>query len=216
MTPTTAHCNRCSGDTNHDVLHSERSEWHDETYGISSVDAYDTLKCKGCNQIKLRHSSWYSENEETRVNYFPPAIFRQRPKWFQLLWMILHPDDVFVEKLLGEIYVALHNNMPHLATMGVRSLLERVMISKSGDQGTFSKNIAAFEQLGFVSRVERERLQTILEVGHATIHRSFSPTTNDVITLMDVTEHIIETIYVHDADVKALQRRVPPRQQPKP
>ncbi|SHL40013.1 hypothetical protein SAMN05216428_102279 [Nitrosospira sp. Nsp11] len=54
--------------------------------------------------------------------------------WFEIE---LKPEDKFVEEFLNEIYVALQNNLPRLATMGVRALLEKIMISKVGDQGTF-------------------------------------------------------------------------------
>ena len=95
--------------------------------------------------------------------------------------------------------------------MGVRSLLEMVMISKTGDQGTFGKNIAEFETLGYVSPIQRKRLEAILEVDHAAIHRTFQPSTNDVVTLMDITEHIIETVYLHEAKIVELNKNVPAR-----
>lgn len=67
--------------------------------------------------------------------------------------------------------MALQHDLPALAVMGIRALLEAVMISKAGDHGTFSENIAEFEKLGYVSKLQRARLETILEAGHATIHR---------------------------------------------
>jgi hypothetical protein len=128
-----------------------------------------------------------------------------------LLWLELSPNDEFVEQLLKEIYVALQHNLPSLAAMGVRSLLEKVMISKTGDLGTFSQNIAEFENMGYVSRIQRQRLEAILDAGHAAIHRTYKPSKNDVITLVDLTEHIIETVYLHEAKVIDLKKRVPPK-----
>jgi hypothetical protein len=192
-------------------MHVEKTSWSEEDHGVSGADRYETLKCCGCEQIKLRHTSWFSEDDEPTINYFPAAIFRRRPDWFAELWMELSGGDDFVETLLKEIYVALQNNLPSLAAMGVRALLERVMISKTGDQGTFAANMAAFEKLGFVSRIQRERVEAILEAGHATIHRSFTPSTTDVITLVDIAEHIVETVYLHESKIAALNKRVPPR-----
>ena len=208
---TKAPCNQCSGDRNHDVLHSEKTSWSDDDQGISGGDSYETLKCLGCDNIKLRHTSWFSEHDEPTVNYFPPAIFRQRPAWLSELWLELSEADEFVDKLLKEIYIALQNDLPRLAAMGVRSLIEKVMVSKTGDQGSFSKNMVEFERCGYVSRIQRERVEAILEAGHAAIHRTFIPSTRDVITLVDITEHIIETVYLHEAKIAALKKRVPPR-----
>jgi len=211
MAITRAHCNKCGGDRNHVVLHSEKSSWEDDEYPVSGGEEYETLKCSGCDNIKLRHTSWCSEDDENTINYFPPAIFRRTPEWFDDLWLELSAEDEFVEKLLKEIYVALQNNLPSLAAMGVRSLLEKVMVSKAGDKGSFVQNLTEFEKLGYVSRIQRERLEAILEVGHAAIHRTYVPTKKDVITLVDLTEHIVETVYLHEAKIDALKKRVPSR-----
>jgi hypothetical protein len=211
MGTTKAHCNTCGGNRNHEVVHSETTSWRDDDHNVSGSDEYETLKCLGCENIKLRHTSWFSEDHESTVNYFPPAIFRPRPKWMEQLWIELPAEDVFVDKLLQEIYVAIHNNLRSLAAMGVRSLVEKVMVSKAGDKGSFLKNIAEFERLGYVSRIQRERIEAILEAGHAAIHRDFSPTTKDVITLVDIAEHIVETVYLHESKVNELRKRVPPR-----
>lgn len=212
MTITKAHCNTCGGDRNHEILHSEKTTWEDPEYPVSGSDTYATLKCCGCDNVKLRHTSWCSEDDgEPTVNYFPPSIFRRSPEWFSELWLELSSEDEFVEQLLKEIYVALQHNLPSLAAMGVRSLLEKIMISKTDDHGSFVKNIAEFERLGYVSRIQRERLEAILEAGHATIHRTYKPSKKDVITLVDLTEHIVETVYLHEKKVAALKQRVPPR-----
>lgn len=211
MAITKAHCNTCGGARNHEVLHSEKTAWEDPEYLVSGSDAYETLKCCGCENIKLRHTSWFSQDDEPTVNYFPAAIFRRSPEWFNELWLELGADDDFVEQLLKEIYVALQHNLPSLATMGVRSLLEKIMVSKTGDQGSFARNIVEFEKLGYVSRMQRERLEAILEAGHAAIHRTYKPRQKDVITLVDITEHIVETVYLHEAKVNELKKSVPPR-----
>jgi hypothetical protein len=211
MPTTKAHCNDCSGSRNHDVLHSERTSWRDDEQGISGGDTYDTLKCCGCELVKLRHTSWFSEDDEPTVLYFPPSISRRRPDWFADLLDELKEGEEFVENLLEEVYVAVQNDLPRLATMGVRALLERIMISKADDQGTFAKNIAKFEALGHVSKLQRERLETILEAGHAAIHRAYTPRVKDVVTLLDITEHIVQSVYLHERKVADLKKNVPAR-----
>ena len=144
MPDTKAHCNECGGNRDHRMLHQEVTTWEDEQHPISGGDRYETLKCCGCGEIKLRHTSWFSENDKPTVNYFPPAIFRKPPRWLLTLWLELKSDDVFVEALLKEIYAALQNASPRLAAMGVRALLERIMVTQVGDQGTFEKNLSEF------------------------------------------------------------------------
>jgi hypothetical protein len=42
--------------------------------------------------------------------------------------------------------------------MGIRSVLEQVMIHQVGDHGTFGKNLDAFCSGGYASRVQRDAL----------------------------------------------------------
>jgi len=53
------------------------------------------------------------------------------------------PDTV--RGLLAEVYTAFQANARRLATMGVRAVLEAVMIDKVRDNGSFAKNLDAFQ-----------------------------------------------------------------------
>lgn len=208
---TKAHCNACGGDRNHVVLHQVKEKWSDEDNGFHGTDTYETLQCAGCNAIKLRHVATYPGEPDASISYFPPAVFRPRPRWFIELELDLFLEDDSVIDLLNEVYVALQHSLLRVAAMGVRALLETVMIAKVGDTGSFAANVSAFENDGYVSRVQKERLLAILEAGHAAIHRGYQPSREDVITLVDITEHIIESVYVHDKKVKKLKTRTPKR-----
>lgn len=208
---TKAHCNACGGERNHDILHSEKKDWQDDESPVYGSDTYETLRCRGCEEIKLRHTSMLSEHDVDDVHYFPPSIFRRRPEWFEDLYFEVSSEEEFVESLLNEIYVAVQNNLRNLALMGVRSLIEKIMIAKIGDKGSFAKNLNAFSDSGFVSIKQKENLSTILEVGHAAIHRNYKPRKNEVVTVLDITEHIIESVYLHESKVTSLKKRVPQR-----
>jgi len=120
-------------------------------------------------------------------------------------------DDGNIHELLSEIYVALQNDQRALAAMGIRALLEKIMVEKSGDHRAFAANLKEFEEQGYVSRLQRERLETILEAGHAAIHRLYKPSKDDLITLVDIAESVVESIYIHGAKVEKLKNGIPPR-----
>jgi hypothetical protein len=130
------------------------------------------------------------------------------PSWANSLW----GADWFLDGWLKEIYVALQNNSPRLAAMGIRALLEHVMISKVGDQGTFVKHVEAFVGAGYLPAKQAESLSAILDAGHATIHRGWQPSDADINTLLDITESILATVYIHTGQVEALRKKVPPNQ----
>lgn len=221
---TKAHCNACGGSRNHEVLWSENSRWEGdgEAEGICGGDTYELVKCRGCGSVKLRLEEWCSEDEcdeqgnlIPRVTYYPSAAFRPRPRWLvDLMLQATWNDDNSVHDLLSEIYVALQNDQRALAAMGIRALLEKVMIEKSGDRGNFVSNLKAFEDAGYVSRMQRERLETILEAGHAAIHRFYKPSKVDLVTLVDIAESLIESIYIHGAKIERLKNGIPPRNSP--
>jgi hypothetical protein len=217
-----AHCNRCQGDTNQKVLHSETFSWEEDIeehkFRISGTDIYEMLKCCGCDSIILRHTEWFSGNLDEQGNvypvfhYYPPAISRTEPKWLHELDTILDDEKELIHDLMKEIYSSLHNNSRRLATMGIRALIEHIMIKKAGDQGSFSKNIDSFAAEGLISLSQEEILKTILEAGHATIHRSYSPSTEDLHTCMDIAESIVASIYIHPDKANKLKQKIPKRQ----
>jgi Domain of unknown function (DUF4145) len=222
-----AHCDGCSGERNHHVVHAYEEKWSDEVADdtfVSGSDHYELLKCAGCNSIRLRHTNWFSENagDEGRaipaVTYYPPASVRRKPSWLggvdlsggsnvHLIWM---PD--FVSRLLGEVYVALQNDCCSLAAMGIRALLEQVMIDHVKDQGTFGRNLSAFERAGHIGSAQKETIETTLEVGHASIHRNFIPTHKDMMQVLDIAENVVQSIYVSGEQAKDLKKRIPPRE----
>lgn len=216
-----SHCNRCQRDTNQEVLHSETFSWEEDIeehhLRISGTDIYEMLKCLGCDSITLRHTEWFSENfdEQGKIRpifyYYPPAISRPEPKWLSELDTILDDEKEFIHDLMKEIYSGLHNNSRRLATMGIRALIEHIMIKKAGDQGSFSKNLESFAAQGFISLSQEDILNTVLEAGHATIHRSYSPTTEDLHTCMDITESIVESVYIHPEKANKLKEKIPKR-----
>ncbi len=164
----------------------------------------------------MKRSSWNSEatdeqgRPEIATTYFPPRIFRDLPSWVR--------NDYFAQtcpravgKLMSELYVALQNDCHAASSMLMRAIFEHTMIDKAGDHGSFAKNLCKFEELGFIGKKQAEVVSSILEAGHASIHRAFVPKQSDIITLVDILEGILEVIYVHVPKAAELKKRIPAR-----
>jgi hypothetical protein len=208
-----AHCNACGGERNHSVLHESKAPWSTEYEGIgtmSGMDIYQMVQCLGCDAIRLRYE--YEEyGQDSIITYYPPALARKEPEWFfDLLTRIAEPEKELIGDLLKEIYAALQSDSRWLAAIGIRSLLEHVMIKRSGDKGSFAKNLEAFMELGHVSKTQQKFLASVLEAGHASTHRGWRPSTKELSTLMDVTESVVEAVYVLEEKIALV--KVPPRQ----
>jgi len=115
---------------------------------------------------------------------------------------------------MDEIYTAVQNGCHRLAAMGVGALLESVITQKIGDKGTFKGNVDALLEAGYVSVRQALTIQSILDAGHASIHRGWEPTNQDVNTLLDIVESIVETVYLHEDLVRELDKKVPKRKRP--
>jgi len=209
-----AHCNVCLGETNHRVLHKEATKWSEQVdfgqYSISGSDTYEMLKCMGCDAVVLRHTRWWSEEPEPTVIYYPATIQRQEPRWIdQLLgggpFGIPRKKEEYRRNLLREIYIALNNASPAIAVMGIRGLLEHVMIDKVSDNGSFTNNLKEFERQGHVGSRQFKTLKEVLEIGHAAIHRSYAPDEQAVDFALDFTENLLQSIYIHELKAKGIQ-----------
>jgi hypothetical protein len=223
------HCNRCNGKRKHDVLYQDKinySEKIDEKYSIGGSDSYEVLKCCGCESVQFRHKSWFSENVDPEtgepkvvVRCYPPPLFRKEPEWLyaiavsdkEVFYTALALDEKII-KLFTEIYIALQNDAPQLAVLGIRALLESIMIDKIGDKGSFEDNIEAFEKEGYISPKQKDVLKPIIEAGHAAMHRGYRPKRIEVARIMDVTENIIETIYINENRISKISEKIPVRQ----
>jgi hypothetical protein len=101
------------------------------------------------------------------------------------------PGNPIKHDFIKEIYLAISSGALRLATLGIRALLEHVMIENVGDRNGFVNNLDAFQAEGFMPKIQRQAIEPVLEAGHASMHRGFNPTHYDVTHLLDVTEDLI-------------------------
>jgi hypothetical protein len=85
------------------------------------------------------------------------------------------------------------------------------MIDRVGDHHSFGRNLNAFFERGHIGLLQRDALANIFEVGHAVTHRAFAPGEEEIDTLLDVTETILENIFIHPESSARAADRVPPR-----
>ena len=217
---TDAYCNSCHGSRHHEMLYKTSGPWEDYVEELDETlrgeDTYELLKCRGCDHITMRHTYTISSDmhsvPQTHVNYYPPATYRREPEWLESLDDTSDTQRIAIWGLLREVYRALQSGSTRLATMGVRAIIESVMIDKIGDHGTFRENLSTLEREGFISRVQREIIDPVVEAGHASMHRGYQPLESQVLSLLDIVENLVETLYVNVEKSKALRPRIPVRE----
>jgi hypothetical protein len=201
-----APCSSCRRETRHYIHHKI-----DRAVDDVPRDDYLFLECAGCARVSMGNLYTLGDGEEGAV-YYPSPVTRDLPRWFVKMHLGFGPaGSEDLAKLLEEIYAAVRGGQNCLAAMGIRALLEQVMIDKVGDHGTFGKNLDEFCNQGFSSKVQRDSLAAILDAGHAAMHRGYAPSNGELDTALTIAEGIIEAIYVHPEEAARLAGAVPQR-----
>jgi len=213
------HCNEC-GLTNHRTLQEEIRNWievvdTERGFEVSGGNKYLILMCCGCERVHFIQESWFSENTDDRglpeivTHRYPPALPRRQPEWLGDFGPL--PPDI--RQFLLEIYNSLENGNLRLCGLGVRAFLEQIMVTEVGDRGSLGENINAFLEAGYVAPRQHEQFRDkLIEVGNAAMHRGYRPGRDELDTLLDITENLVESIYVHPQRAEKMGQNMPPRQ----
>lgn len=213
-----AHCNECGGEREHVSLfeHAESGTGElDEGRNYHWNTRAWMMRCAGCGSLAFKTENWNSEITDDNdipiknLKYYPPLIFRQRPSWLKFSLFTGCPPEI--DQLINEAYVCMQNSCKRAAAMSIRAALEQIMIHKIGDQGSFTKNLHAFQAQGYIAAKQREIIEPVLEAGHASIHRGYMPSNKDLLLLFDVTETLVEFVFIHGRGAAELKKRIPAR-----
>lgn len=187
-------CNNCDKITSHFLLASvDESGEQREMYW---TDTYQILKC-GCGNVIFRKQEWHSEWQDPdpeaepfyNNTYYPPQHFRKKPKWLYQL------DEKLID-VLEEVYTALQYGLHYVATVGIRTALDMVIVDKVKDLETNREKYAALLKKQIVTEEQLELIKTAIEAGDAAAHRGYKPSQEDLKHLVVITEAIIEKLYL--------------------
>jgi hypothetical protein len=146
-------------------------------------------------------------NDDIGDDYYPSPISRRRPNWFQVKGFPSDLSDLFVE-----VYKAIDGDQHRLAALGIRALLDQLMIEKVGDLPSFEEKLDAFQQDGgYISLIQRDAMHNALELGSAVMHRGFKPNQKELTTALDILEGVCAAIFSHAPRASELEERIPPR-----
>lgn len=196
-----SHCNSCGRVTAQEVISHRVVEDHDDGYWWTNT--YDTLECRGCKTVSLRHHYVDAADDQETVLY-PPPISRRSPAWS---WSL--PIDM--REMLDEIYRALHNGSSRLALMGARTLVDLLLTSHVGDVGSFRQKLAALRNRDVITARHAQVLEVALDAGSAAAHRAFKPEAEDLNAVMDIIENLFQSIYHLDRVANRLKKNTPQR-----
>ncbi len=209
-TVTPAPCDKCRCETRHEILHKTVQTDNDDNTGIWSKTIDEMIRCAGCHTVSLRRTGFFSEfvepdgQPEAMIKYYPSPSPRHRPVWVDKL-----PDEL--EGLMGEIYEARRGPSVRLIAMGVRAVIDFVMLAEIGDSGGFEEKLQRLLDKGLISQTQHDTLATVVDAGSAAGHRGFKPAVELIDGMIDVVESLLQQHYIVGPMVATLKRTIPPR-----
>lgn len=177
------------------------------------------LSKKSIARLLSEYYEWHFVNPKSQItsleNYFPygtgqssfffnEKVSTGKPEWYEFL-------GETQKALILEIDCALNNNLEALPTIGLRTLLEIIMVEKIGDIGTFAKKVERFTEQGYVTSEMSETLSHVLDAGNASAHRAYFPSREDLITCVELVKHLMHGIYILKPRVKKVADNTPKR-----
>jgi len=222
-----APCPTCNGDTNC-VVHGEVDQPWEQEFGENSVSGqsdHKLLECCGCNAVFYYRSSWDTEDWDERYNsksgqseiYHPvrvetyptPMRKNEREKWITAL----HKIDWPLNNIMDEMYKAADNGSFILASVGLRTALDRSMEILGIDPGHFlTDKLKSLKEHGFIGPSEHETLSVVAEAGNAAAHQAWSPDRGEFAHLLVVLEQFIHRNVVVGQKALSVKNNIPAKQ----
>ncbi len=173
------------------------------------------LKYRSFNDVLNQLREWQAQRVQDRKY----LTFRRRPpvtstgrgpvQRAKPVWYVNLPEDV--QNLLDEVYLGVGMNMRALPSMGLRTIIDMVCNDLVGDIGGFGEKLDALEKRGYVNAREHGLLKIAVDVGNASAHRGHNPNMEDLNTLLDIVEYLLQGIYVLSPASERLKDNTPRR-----
>lgn len=202
-------CSLCHRETKHKKLLEEcRSRTYgDDQFSMTVVTEWQILQCNGCEELTMCRWDGNSEDgPEGRTTFFPPQPSRREPAWLSE-----GPIHASYRYMLKEVYAAFNADNLCLAMMGTRALIDMVMTNALGEQPSFKVGLQGLLKSERISKLEHTIITTAVNAGSAAAHRGYRPEKDDLASVIDVVERMIES-EILEVGISDLAERIPPRQ----
>ena len=211
-------CRKCQRETSHRPITHGRVRGSETPLEGSklSYQSFQVLQCHECGWttfcIDTKIDPGIGGDPYTKgTSYCPPLPFRLKPEWYGEL------PEVYRD-ILDEVYAALDNSLVFLASTGTRTALDRLIVEKIGDVGSFEAKLEKVCSIGTIDSDEKEMLLAVIDAGSASTHRSYKPDDKAINAMMDILEEIFYKMIVAPskkeglkAKAKALRETTPKR-----
>lgn len=130
-----------------------------------------------------------------------------RPDW---LGSLQEP----LRQIMVEVYRGVDLNLRAITAMGIRAVVDMVLVDFVGDVGGFEKKLNQMVAKGFLTEMGRPHMLAAIEAGNAAAHRGHIPDRVDVLTLLRICENLLYEHLVMPGQALRLRSNTPARAKP--
>lgn len=202
-----AACAKCGEGVAHVICASIKEHNADEPhsgYSFEWINQFAIIQCGGCKMFSFRRAQSNSEDFDPLTGDHPEMIelYPSRVKGrapindYELL-----PGPL--QRIYLETLQALNSELPVLAGVGIRAIVETVCKDQAATQGTLQKKIDELVSKHMLTLAGAEILQKLRVLGNKAAHE-VAP--HDVLQLgfaLDVIDNLISSVYILPHHAKA-------------
>jgi len=215
-------CTNCGEKTRHKVLSSVECSSEEKIYyegveynGLWYLEEFQIIICLGCEEVSFRSNMLNSEDDEYYFNnktgqeecrpvnhqkLYPKRLSgRKELKDCKYL-----PDKIY--KIYDETFNALCGDMPILAAIGVRALIEAICNHKKAKGRYLNQKIIDLVEKKFLNRERAKFLHKIKILGNDAAHKIRLYDNDTLGVALDIAEHLLVEVYILPRKVKSLPK----------
>lgn len=194
-------CIKCSGRTAHEVVASVDQSGSEAQDSLQWWHHYQIIKCKGCNILSYREASYTSEDyiqiaidewelvEDEKL--YPSRIEGRKDLGEDILYL---PSDL--ARIYRETAAALTNNLPILAGIGLRAIVETVCKEKKASGKDLYNKINDLVVQRVITPVDADILHKVRSLGNSSAHEVKPHTSTQLSLAMGVLENMLKAVYI--------------------
>lgn len=208
-------CPYCLQNTYYDIIaeHKEKcyhacDEYSKEEFYVGTV-YYHLFQCQGCREFF--YQTQYVHFEDTSWYDTFPSINNEHKKDNKIIDALQSLEDgVFCVQLYHEISQALNNENILISSLGMRTLLDTIILSLTANdpdrKDGFAEHLKTLVTQQKISDRDGKLLDKVLNVGHSVTHRQNVPNLSDVCFCMDIIENLIKTQIIWPIKSESLEK----------
>jgi hypothetical protein len=130
-----------------------------------------------------------------------------RPDWLNSLQEPLR-------EVMDEVYHGVDLDLRAISAMGIRAIIDMVLVDLVGDVGGFEKKLNQMVAKGLLTEMSRAHMLAAIGAGNAAAHRGHIPDRVDVLTLLRICENLLYERLVMPGLALRLRANTPARAKP--